>query len=157
MGSLMKTNNGVDTNWMFPRFPSLLDDFFSKDLFNWSSSTDKPSISGQHAVPAVNVRETDKAYMFEMAAPGMDRKDFKVELINHTLTISSKQENQQEDDSEGYTRKEFSYRGFSRSFDLPSELINSNDITARYHNGILLVVVPKSAKAQDMIKEIKVS
>jgi len=154
MGSLMKAANGVERNWMLPQFPSLFDDFFTRDFFRPLSN---PESSRVH--PAVNVLETPTAYEFEMAAPGMDKKDFKVELSGHTLVISSVQEKEHEEKNEHrtYNRREFSYRSFSRSFDLPENAVDIQGIKAQYKNGILYVTVPKKPHARSVVKQIEVS
>lgn len=155
MGALMKTSNGVNGNWMFPHLPSLFDDVFGRDFFHSSFENSQE----QNTLPAVNVHETEKAFEFEMAAPGLDKKDFKVELQDHTLVISSKKEQQAEEKNEKgrTTRREFSYRFFSRSFSLPAGQVDAQQISARYNNGILYVTVPKNQQALQKFKEIQVS
>ncbi len=93
--------------------PMLFDDFFSRDLFNWGNS----NFSGTNTtIPAVNIKETPENYEVEVAAPGMTKKDFKVELDGNTLTISSKKSDEREDkEGENYSRKEFSYQSFQRT------------------------------------------
>lgn len=152
MGTLMKVSNGVDKNWMLPRIPSLLDDFFTRDLFSW------PSDSGiaQRTMPPVNVRETENSFELELAAPGMDRKDFKIELQDNHLVISAQLENQQEEKKENYSRREFSYHSFTRSFQLPTEIVETKDINARYSNGMLYITIPKKPEAKNITREIKV-
>lgn len=93
-------------------------------------------------VPAVNVRETDKAFEVEVAAPGLTKKDFKITAENGLLTISSERNEEREEKEKDYTRKEFSYSAFSRSFSLP-ENINEDDIKARYEDGILKLDISK--------------
>jgi HSP20 family protein len=108
--SIAKTNGNL-----FPASPSLIDDFFGRDWLDSSLATWRTSGS---TLPAVNVRETSDEFMIEVAAPGMQRDDFKVELDNNVLTISSqKEDNHEEKDEAGnYTRREFSYQSFQRSF-----------------------------------------
>lgn len=153
MGSLMKASNGVEGNWMFPQLPALFDDFFTRDFFNL------PVESGSSTQPAANVHETGKAYEFEMAAPGLDKKDFKVELHDNTLVISAQKQNTSEEknDRGRTTRREFSYQSFSRSFGLPAGQVDAQGITARYTDGILYVTVPKTPQAMQNVKEIRVS
>ena len=121
--------------------PALFDDFFSKDLFDWSNSNF--SMEGT-TVPAVNVKETAESFVVEMAAPGMKKEDFKVELNNNVLTISSelKHENEQKE-NERWTRKEFSYQTFQRSFQLSREAVDADNIQAKYENGVLHLIIPK--------------
>ena len=110
-------------------------DFFESDLF--------PARLGVN-VPSVNIKETPKDYVLEVAAPGLERKDFSIEIINDVLTISAEKEEEKEEkrDKNGYSRKEYSCNSFSRSFSLPEDAKESN-IDAKYENGILKVTVPK--------------
>jgi HSP20 family protein len=151
MKTLVRTNGNLR-----PALPSLLNDFFTDDWFdsslaNWRSSG--------ATLPAVNVRETNDSFVIEVAAPGMKRDDFKVELDNNVLTISSQRENNREEkDPEGnYTRREFSYQSFQRSFTLPDNKVEGDKIEARYSDGILHINVPKTETAKvKPAKQIKV-
>jgi HSP20 family protein len=105
-------------------------------------------------LPAVNVRETNDNFAIEVAAPGMKRDDFKVELDNNVLTISSQREEKQEQQQdENYTRREFNYQYFQRSFTLPENKVEGEKIAARYADGILHITVPKKEEAK--VKPIK--
>lgn len=121
--------------------PGLLDDFFTRDLFDWGNSNF--SMAGT-TIPAVNVKENADSFQVEMAAPGMKKEDFKVELNNNILTISSevKHENENTED-ERFTRKEFSYQTFQRSFQLAKEAVDADNIQAKYENGVLQLKIPK--------------
>jgi HSP20 family protein len=134
--TLMKRNgNG------FNSMPGLFDDFFTKDLFDWRSLNFSNTGS---TLPAVNVKETADNFQVEMAAPGMSKEDFKVELNNNVLTISSERKNETENgEGENYTRKEFSYQSFQRSFTLAKEAVDADNIQARYENGVLKLLIPK--------------
>lgn len=142
MKSLVKSNGSF-----FPAIPSLLDDFFTRDWLD--SSLANWRISGA-TLPAVNVLETNDDFRIEVAAPGMKRSDFKVELDNNVLTIFSEREDKNEEkDADGnYTRREFSYQSFQRSFSLPENKVLGDKITAKYSDGILHVTVPKSEEAK---------
>ena len=121
--------------------PGLFDDFFTRDLFDWGNSNF--SMAGT-TVPAVNVKETAETFEVEMAAPGMKKEDFKVELNNNVLTISSEVKHENEEkESERWTRKEFSYQTFQRSFQLSREAVDADNIHAKYENGVLHLVIPK--------------
>ena len=121
--------------------PTLFDDFFTKDLFDWGNSNF--SMAGT-TLPAVNVKETADTFEVEMAAPGMKKEDFKVELNNNVLTISSEQKNEHEEkENNHYTRKEFSYQSFQRSFQLSREAVDADNIQAKYENGVLHLTIPK--------------
>jgi HSP20 family protein len=152
MKSLMKSNNGN----MIPSIPSLLNDFLAND---WLSSPFANWRTSGTTLPSVNVRETNDAFHIEVAAPGMKRDDFKVELDNNFLTISAEREQKNEDNNEreGYTRREFSYQSFQRSFALPENKVEGEKIAARYVDGILNITVPKKEEAKAKpAKQIKV-
>jgi HSP20 family protein len=121
--------------------PGLFDDFFAKDLFDWNNANF--SMQGT-SLPAVNVKETAENFEVEMAAPGMKKEDFKVELNNNVLTISSEKQNEHEEkEGEKYTRKEFNYQSFQRSFTLAKEAVDADNIQAKYDNGVLRLLIPK--------------
>lgn len=142
MKTLVRTNGTL-----FPSVPSLLNDLFTDDWFNSSLSNWRSSGS---TLPAVNVRETNEEFSIEVAAPGMKRDDFKVELENNVLTISSQLEdkNEEKDPQGNYTRREFSYQSFQRSFTLPEGKVEGEKIAARYADGILHITVPKKEEAK---------
>ena len=134
-------------NTLFPTIPSLFDDFFRRDWLDSSLANWKESGA---TLPAVNVKESNDDFQIEVAAPGMTRDDFKVELDNNVLTISSEREqkNEEKDEKGNYTRREFSYQSFQRSFSLPESKVLGDKISARYSDGILYVTVPKSEDAK---------
>lgn len=126
----------------------LFDDFFNRDLFNWGNSNYSQSNT---TVPAVNIRETSEQYEVEVAAPGMSKKDFKVELDGNMLTISSEKTQEQEENGnseERYFRKEFSYQSFQRTFNLQKNVVDIDKIEARYENGLLKLMIPKKEEAK---------
>ncbi|MBP6588251.1 MAG: Hsp20/alpha crystallin family protein [Flavobacterium sp.] len=120
---------------------SFFDDFITKDLFDW---TDKNFASLGSNLPSVNLKETDTNIEIELAAPGMKKEDFKVEIENDMLMISSEKEEEKEEvgKKDNYIRKEFNYQSFCRTFSLP-ETANENKIEANYKDGILHVVIEK--------------
>ena len=127
-------------------FPNLFDDLFSKDMFNWGLTNNS---STNTTLPAVNIRETADSYEVEMAAPGMTKNDFKVELEDNTLTISSEKQEQQEENVEArFLRREFSYQSFQRTFQLHKEVLDVDKIEARYENGVLHLLIPKKEEAK---------
>lgn len=155
MNSLIKIN-GTREGSIFPEFPSLFDDFVTRDFFNLPVR----NAFKMGSVPAVNIRETDGAFNLEMAIPGMDKKNFKVEVENDLLTISANQENKIEEkgDDGKYTRKEFSYQSFKREFRLPENSVNESEISANYKDGILHVTVPKKETTNTKaLREISIS
>src|ERR1700730_13770404 len=135
--SLIKRNGGTLYNPM----PALFDDFFNRDIFNRDLSNFSLTDT---TLPAVNIREKHDNFEVEMAAPGMKKDDFKIELDGNLLTISSEKTDQHEEkEGEKYTRREFSYQSFQRSFNLPKEVVDAEKIKARYENGVLQLVIPK--------------
>ena len=140
--SIAKINNGRVSNYSMP---SILDEFFNKDVFNWGNTYRNSGSS----IPAVNIKETNENFVVEMAAPGMEKKDFKIELDGHTLTISSeKQDTHEEKEGESYNRKEFSYQSFYRTFHLPKDVVDADKIKAKYENGLLQLEIPKKEEAK---------
>ncbi|MBT1696722.1 Hsp20/alpha crystallin family protein [Fulvivirgaceae bacterium PWU4] len=137
---LVKSNGSL-----FPAIPSLLDDFFGR---NWLDSTVANWRTSGATMPAVNVQETNDDYQIEVAAPGMKRDDFKIELDNNVITISSQREDSHEEKDGNYTRREFSYQSFQRSFTLPQNGVKGEEIKARYVDGILRITVPKTEDAR---------
>lgn len=139
--SIVKRN----TNW-FNDMPGLFSDRFSNDIFNWGLSNFSNTNTN---IPAVNIKETGDAFEVEMAAPGMSKADFKVELDNNLLTISSEKKTQNEEkNGNQYTRREFSYQSFQRSFQLPKEVVDADKIQARYNNGLLQLTIPKKEEVK---------
>jgi HSP20 family protein len=138
--SLIKRNRNS-----FPAIPALVDDFLGRELFNWDNSHFS---STQTTVPAVNINESAENFQVEVAAPGMDKQDFKIQLDNNTLTISSQKEHAEEKKEEGYSRREFSYQSFQRSFILPKDVVNDEGIVAKYENGVLHLTIPKKEEAK---------
>lgn len=126
-------------------FPSLFDDFLTRDVFN--SDGTRYSTTGT-TIPAVNIRETSDDFEVEMAAPGMTKKDFKIELDGTLLTISSEKQEEQQEKEGSYSRKEFSYQSFQRSFTLPKEVVDVDKIKAKYENGMLYLRIPKREEAK---------
>jgi HSP20 family protein len=143
MSSLTSRNRNF-----FPSFSRLWedDDFFNRGMINWGTSNFSNSDT---TLPAVNIKETENSYEVEMAAPGMKKEDFKIELDNNVLTISSeKSEEWKDNGKDKYSRREFSYQSFQRSFSLPKEVVDEDKIEARYKDGVLLLSIPKQEKAK---------
>lgn len=137
MNQLARNNGNV--------FPGLFD-HLTRDWLDWTNSN--YSSSGTN-IPAVNIRETQEGFEVEMAAPGMSKKDFNIELDNNLLTISSeKQHENEQKENERFTRREFSYQSFKRSFSLPKDVVDADKIAARYENGVLQLHIPKKEEAK---------
>lgn len=117
--------------------PAYWDDFFNDKFFNQLNGKNS---SGNSV--AVNVYEEDKGYTIEVAAPGVSRKDFNLEIENDVLTISTEQKESKEDKNRNFLRREFNYRSFKRSFELP-ESVDQEKIQATHEAGILTLSLPK--------------
>ncbi|MFK7924536.1 MAG: Hsp20/alpha crystallin family protein [Bacteroidia bacterium] len=128
-------------NHNFPTFNSFLNDFFGEEL-NF--------VNGGSNMPAVNVKEEDTHFSLEVSAPGRSKEDFNIKIDNKVLTISSEWKNEREEKEETgkYTRREFRYGSFERSFTLPNT-VEGDKINARYAQGVLYLNLPKREEAQD--------
>jgi HSP20 family protein len=135
----------IKRNESLMNFPALFDDLFNRDLFNWNNSNYSAT---RTTLPSVNIRETDDGFEVEMAAPGMDKKDFNISLEGNTLTIASQKKNEEEHKENGYRRREFSYQSFRRTFLLPKDVVDDEHIVARYENGLLLLQIPKKEEVK---------
>lgn len=143
-------SNLVKRNMFWPSTSSV-DDFLNDNLFNW------PNMNNGGSLPRVNIVETDEDFTVEMAAPGMKREDFHVELDNGTLVIWSELSDNKEENNASYTRREFSYESFRRIFHLPNT-VEADKIRAKYEDGILRLMIPKKEEAKRKpAKKIKIS
>lgn len=146
MRNLVKTRFGTtpSSNRFF------FDDFFGKDFFGINPNDLVKS------TPAVNVKEDDKNFTLEVAAPGLQKEHFNVAVDENVLTISAetKSEKSEDDENSKFTRKEFSYTSFSRSFTLDEETVDTEKIVAKYENGILNITIPKKEKTE-VVKKLK--
>jgi HSP20 family protein len=131
-------------------FPLLGNSTWLSDLFDNEKFFDSDWLKKQ-SFPAVNVKETDKNYEIEVAAPGRTKNDFTIAAEDGVLTISSEKKEEKEQKEKGYTRKEFTYNSFSRSFTLP-ENANEDEIKASYTDGILKLEVAKRVISQPKTK-----
>jgi len=127
------------------QFPTFLDRFLENDMFDWSN---KNFSTTNTTLPSVNIKAGEEDFTVEMVAPGFEKGDFKIDLNNNLLTISSDKKVENElKEGEQFTRKEFSYQSFTRSFTLP-DIADGERITAKYENGILNVIIPKKEEAK---------
>ena len=125
--------------------PSLFDRFFDGDMFDWSN---RNFSNTNTTIPSVNIKENADAFVVEVAAPGFEKGDFKIELNLNTLSISSEKKVENETrEGEVFTKREFSYQSFSRSFTLP-QIADGDRIEANYQNGIHTVLIPKREEAK---------
>lgn len=134
-------STGVD-HWMNDFFNPIFNDSFISDRF----------IS---RVPAVNVAETDQAYYIEIAAPGLDKKDFKINVDKDVLTISAEKKTETQNEDKKYSKREYSYTSFARSFTLP-EGVDHQKISANYKDGVLNLEINKKEEARSVSRLIEV-
>lgn len=145
--------------------PSLMDDdgfdfpatFFQDDLWNAPSRVFNAPFFRNAALPAVNVKDNATSLELELAVPGYRKEDLKVSVTNGVLTVSSERKKESEEEKNGYVRREFNYRSFKRSFQLP-EHVDGEKVTANYTDGVLKLSLPKmSALPEKKGKEVRIS
>ncbi len=131
-----------------PRFTNFFDNFEKahQELTNESKGN----------VPSVNIIENEKDFVLEVVAPGFKKNEFDINLDNHVLTVSRDIEQKEDETNANYTRKEFIYGNFSRSFTLPKS-IKFDNIAANYSEGILSITLPKKEEEAKLTREIKVA
>ncbi len=145
--SLVKFNTARPTT---DPFNAIFNDFFEGEIFPRKTNGMRNS-----SLPAANIKEAENAYHVELAAPGMKKDDFKIELDENLLTIRTEKTEEHNEENERYTKREFNYTSFVRSFRLPEE-VNQEEISASYENGILRLSIPKLAEAKKNKREISV-
>ena len=149
MNNVMLTKNGNrikrDRNNFanYGGWTSLMDELFSDDLQAVKNKDTNQDLTG----PKVNIKESDEAYVLDMAVPGFKKSDFKIGLENEKLSISAEIKVEEGEKEANFTRKEFSYESFKRTFILP-ETVDEGAINANYNNGILTVSIPKKEEAK---------
>ncbi|MEO8148373.1 MAG: Hsp20/alpha crystallin family protein [Bacteroidia bacterium] len=135
-------------------FPTVFSDFFKPDRFfnpTWLEG------EFEQTMPAVNIKENGKQFFIEVAAPGFNKNDFKVNVEDDMLTISAEKREERSEENERFTRKEYFYNTFSRTFNLPQNS-NFDKLDAKYENGILKLTLPKKEETKvSLKKEIKVA
>jgi HSP20 family protein len=141
-GTLKKNELPSIMNWM--------DDFWNSDRFFGDRLVSKDLF------PAVNVKDRESSYEIELTAPGLRKEDFNIHIENGVLTISSESSKEEEEKNEKFTRKEFRYNAFSRSFSLPDNA-KEDDLKALYENGLLKVTIAKKQIESPKRKQIEVS
>jgi HSP20 family protein len=151
MKNLVKRNAfaPLATNQFSPSVDAFFNDFSPRDLMNWTNQS--LATMGTN-LPSVNLKETDKKIEIEMAVPGLKKQDFKVEVENNLLSISSEKEEEKQEISkvDNYYKKEFNYQSFRRSFSLP-DYADENKISADYKDGILHVEIDKKEGAKQRV------
>ena len=120
-------------------FPSLMNELLKPDWFGGTEN-------GVGGSPAVNIKESETGYELEMAVPGRKKSDFKIEIDNNLLSVSTEVQKEEVSEKESYTRREFRFASFKRAFALP-ETISNDKIEASYEDGILTFNLPKKEEA----------
>lgn len=129
------------------RMPIVFDEFFRP----WTDWFDTTNLMGRVLnVPAVNIAEHKDEYQVSVAVPGMKKDDFKIDVEGNVLTISSEKEETSEDTEGQYTRREYNYSSFTRSFTLPDE-VNKEKIEAKYEDGVLKISMPRKEEAKRLL------
>ena len=128
-----------------PFFPSLIDDFINQD---WNLKTPNST-----TLPAVNIKDLDAQFEIELAVPGMKKSDFEIEVEDGLLSISSSLEEEQVTEKGKFTRREFSYNSFKRTFTIPDS-VNPSSIEAQYSDGVLQLRLPKRKEALPQPKKL---
>lgn len=144
----VKPENG---RFATPRFSNLFDSFFENEFHNINRRE-------LFKTPAlVNVKDTEAAYIIDVAAPGFKKEDISIKVENNLLTVKAEQKTEAETKEEKFTRKEFNFSSFNRSFTLP-KTVDADKIAATYENGILSVTLPKKEEAKPAAAvDIKIS
>lgn len=128
-------------------FPSVIDDFF-KPWNEWFGNSGR--WGRELNIPAVNVVENDNEFTLSVAAPGLKKSDFNIDMEGNMLTVSTEKEESKEEKDARYTRKEYNYSSFSRSFTLPEE-VNKEKVEAKYEDGVLKLILPKKEDAKKLL------
>ena len=135
------------------RMPFIFDDFFKP----WNEWFDEDVVFGRiQTIPGVNISEQNNEYQVSLAVPGMKKDDFKILVDGNMLTVSCEKEENREENDKRFTRKEYSYSAFSRSFMIP-ESTNTEKIDATYHDGVLKLSLPLKEEAKiEQVKQIPI-
>ena len=142
--TLVKFNNNKGANALLPGFNDVFESIFNDTFFNDRMVA---------RVPAVNISETAESYHLELAAPGLKKQDFKISLDRKVLNISVEQQNESSEEGKRFSKKEFSYSSFVRSFTLP-DLADQSRIEAAYEDGVLKVDIAKKEEAKIASRQI---
>ncbi len=140
--SLLKRNSGL------PALNSMIDSFFNDRFINTEFAT--------NTLPSVNVKENENEFTIEVAAPGLTREDIKVEITHGILTIASEKKEETAEENDKFTRKEFNYSSFQRSFHLPDN-IDEDSIKANYNDGVLNITIAKTNAKSMQSKTITIN
>ncbi|MEN0054804.1 MAG: Hsp20/alpha crystallin family protein [Mucilaginibacter sp.] len=144
--TLVKFNNGLKNNAVGPFFNDVFDSILNDSYFGNKLVA---------RVPAVNISETENEFQIELAAPGLKKEDFKINLDKNVLTISAEKKSENVEEGKKISKREYSYNSFSRSFTLP-ESADQSKIEADYTDGVLNLIVSKKEEAKFQSREIAV-
>lgn len=139
-----------------PSFPFIMDKFLDGNFMGTNFNNFNPESN----LPAINIKESENEFQIEVAAPGLKKENFKISYENGRLSISSEKTDKQEEasESENYTHRQFNYQSFVRSFRVSEKLVESNNIEAKYTDGILYVTLPKREEVKPKpAKEIAIA
>jgi HSP20 family protein len=139
------------SNYLMPEFNHLFDNVLGRDYF---LTPDKFFNQADCSQPLVNVKESNDDYVVEVAAPGLKKDQFNVTVENGILTISATQNEEQKQNEDAYTSREFHYSSFERSFRLPKNKVDESSIKANYHDGILEVFIAKKEEVKPKPKRL---
>ncbi|MEQ8809713.1 MAG: Hsp20/alpha crystallin family protein [Imperialibacter sp.] len=139
----------VKRNGSLPMIDSLLTDLWDTEKFFGDDFLQRPLL------PAVNIKETDKGYEIEMAAPGFKKDDFRISIEKGMLTVTSERKEENEEKKPNYTRREFFQTNFKRSFSLPED-VNEEKVHAEYKNGVLQLQLNKMAEPAKPVRKVLV-
>jgi len=144
--TLVKFNPDNKKNTLMPGFNDVFDSIFNDTFFADRMVT---------RVPAANISESADHYHIELAAPGLKKEDFKINLERKVLNISVEQSNENKQEEKNYAKREYNYKSFVRSFTLP-ESADENGIQATYNDGILTINIPKREEAKTLSRQIEI-
>jgi len=144
--TLVKFNPAKTNNALLPGFNDVFQNFFNNSVLGDRLMS---------RVPAANISETNDHFHIELAAPGLLKDDFKLQLDDHVLSISVEQQSQEDKTERLYSKREYSYTSFVRSFTLPDSA-DEHQIDARYENGILLIDIAKKEEAKSVRRQIEI-
>jgi HSP20 family protein len=147
-----RKNQGVAPRSFLSDFFGDVDRFFDNDFMRMPAQFGRQLMGN---MPATNIRENKDDFSIEVAAPGMTKDDFNIDLRDGMLTISCEKESDNKEEKENFTRREYNYSSFSRSFNLPDS-VKEDDIKARYQDGILHISVPKGQEQEPPKKKIEI-
>ncbi|MCF6295347.1 MAG: Hsp20/alpha crystallin family protein [Flavobacteriaceae bacterium] len=148
------SKKSIDSNFnTLPSLPSWFDDILGRSFGTEFMSNFNTGLT----LPSVNVKDTANEFIVEMAVPGLNKSDFDINIDNNVLSIAAESEIENNTESENYTRREFGYSSFKRTFAIPDS-VNTERISASYKEGILKVLLPKHDEAKKKpIKSIKIT